>query len=189
MTQKTLPAMLAVAFVVAGAASALAIKKSFTSYQNQRFGYSIAYPEGVFKPEPEKASADGQMLVSPDGRARLLIGAFENEGGDSLEAYRQHVIAQSYSGARIGYAPVRSKWFVLSGERDGNTFYERVTFTCGGRIINSWAMIYPTAEGATYDRVVEMVARTYAAGAGPNGKCEVAAAEAAPEITPPANER
>ena len=28
-------------------------------------------------------------------------------------------------------------------------FYERVTFTCGGRLINSWAMLYPTEERPT----------------------------------------
>jgi hypothetical protein len=38
---------------------------------------------------------------------------------------------------------VRDTWFVLSGTRDGTIFYERVTFTCGGKLINSWAMLYP----------------------------------------------
>jgi hypothetical protein len=40
-----------------------------------------------------------------------------------------------------------------------------VTFTCGGRLINSWAMIYPAAERQLYNRVVEQVARSYRAGA------------------------
>jgi hypothetical protein len=53
---------------------------------------------------------------------------------------------------------------VLSGTRDGVMFYERVTFTCGGRRINSWAMLYPAAERGLYDRIVEQVARSYRAG-------------------------
>jgi hypothetical protein len=61
---------------------------------------------------------------------------------------------------------VRDTWFVLSGARDGTIFYERVTFTCGGRVINSWALLYPQAERRRYDRVVEQVARSYGAGAG-----------------------
>ena len=54
-----------------------------------------------------------------------------------------------------------TSWFVLSGTRDGTMFYERVTFTCGGRRINSWAMLYPVAERRLYDRIVEQVARSY----------------------------
>jgi hypothetical protein len=43
-------------------------------------------------------------------------------------------------------------------------FYERVTFTCAGRIINSWAMVYPVAERRRYDPIVEQVARSCKAG-------------------------
>ena len=81
-----------------------------------------------------------------------------------LRVYRAFVLQQSYPGADIDYAPVRDTWFVLSGTRDGMMFYERVTFTCGGRLINSWAMLYPAAERQLYDRIVEHVARSYRAG-------------------------
>ena len=64
----------------------------------------------------------------------------------NLRDYRSLVLQQSYAGADIDYAPVSGSWFVLSGTRDGVMFYERVTFTCGGRRINSWAMLYPAAE-------------------------------------------
>ena len=42
----------------------------------------------------------------------------------------------------------------------------------GGRIINSWAMIYPAGERRIYDSVVERVAKSYAPGAGARGDCE-----------------
>ena len=76
----------------------------------------------------------------------------------NLRDYRSLVLQQSYPGAAIDYAPMRDNWFVLSGIRDGVMFYERVTFTCGGRRINSWAMLYPVAERRFYDRIVEQVA-------------------------------
>ena len=144
----------------------------WTSYRNARYGFMIAYPTALFAADPEKESDQGRAVVSADGRARLLIGAFENADQASLADYRAFLLKESYADAAIDYAPVRDKWFVLSGTRDGNMFYERVTFTCGGRIINSWAMVYPAAERRTYDRVVERVARSYAAGAGAKGNCE-----------------
>ncbi len=144
----------------------------WTSYRNARYGFMIAYPTALFAPDPEKESDQGRAVVSGDGRARLLVGAFEKADQTSLAAYRAFLLKESYADAAIDYAPVRDKWFVLSGTRDGNMFYERVTFTCGGRIINSWAMVYPAAERRAYDRVVERVARSYAAGAGAKGQCE-----------------
>jgi hypothetical protein len=78
--------------------------------------------------------------------------------------YRAFLMKESYAGAEVDYAPVRDGWFVLSGTRDGIIFYERVTFACGGRRINSWAMLYPAAERQVYDRIVEKIARTYRPG-------------------------
>lgn len=141
-----------------------AAAQDFATYRNERHGFSLSYPAGTFAQGPS-ASADGGVFVSRDGNARLLAGALPNDGGMALRDYRAFVLEQSYPGADIDYAPMRENWFVLSGTRDGMMFYERVTFTCGGRLINSWAMLYPAAERRLYDRIVELVARTYRPGA------------------------
>ncbi len=116
------------------------------TYRNERHGFSLSYPAGTFAAEPPPANDDGRVFVSRDGNARLLAGALANSDGINLRDYRSLVLQQSYQGAAIDYAPVTSTWFVVSGTRDGTMFYERVTFTCGGRLINSWAMLYPAAE-------------------------------------------
>lgn len=104
------------------------------------------------------------MFVSRDGNARLLAGALPNIDNKSLRAYRDFLVNASYRGAQIDYAPVRDDWFVLSGTRGNTMFYERVTFTCGGSKINSWAMLYPAANRQIYDRIVEQVHRSYRVG-------------------------
>jgi hypothetical protein len=138
------------------------------TYRNDRHGFSLSYPAGTFTPQPQPPPGgdDGRVFVSRDGAARLLAGALPNADGMTLRDYRSLVLQQSYPDAVIDYAPMRGNWFVLSGIRDGVMFYERVTFTCGGRRINSWAMVYPTAERRFYDRIVEQVARSYRAGQG-----------------------
>lgn len=124
-------------------------------------GFKISYPGSVFQPAPEQPSSVGQVLVSRDGTAKLLIAAFDNEADSSLAEYRAHVLETSYPRAEIDYAPVRKSWFVLSGNREGTTFYERVSFTCQGRRITSWAMLYPYAQRHYYDRILEQIARTF----------------------------
>ena len=141
-----------------------AAAQDVATYRNDRHGFSLSYPAGTFTPQQPPAGDDGRVFVSRDGNARLLAGALPNADGMSLRDYRSLVLQQSYPGAVIDYAPMRDTWFVLSGTRDGIMFYERVTFTCGGRRINSWAMLYPAAERRLYDRIVEQVARSYRAG-------------------------
>jgi hypothetical protein len=169
-----------VVFALAAAAlsatiPALAAKGRFsewTSIQHPRRGFMIAYPSAVFEPKAGPNSEDGQVLVSRDGNAKLLVGTFENSAAFTLQAYRDYLLQESYSGAKVDYEKMKDRWFVISGTRDGTMFYERVSFTCGGKLVNSWAMLYPVAERRFYDRVVEAVASTYSPGAGPNGQCD-----------------
>lgn len=124
-------------------------------------GFKIEYPGNVFRRVARDGDEHGHVLVSRDGAARLLIAAFDNDSDASLRAYRSHVLASSYAGSDIDYAPVRRSWFVLSGTRDGTEFYERVSFTCSNNRITSWAMLYPYAQRNYYNRVLEQIARTF----------------------------
>lgn len=144
----------------------------WATVKNTRHGFTIAYPADVFEQKSEPKTDEGRVLVSKDGKAKLLIGAFENSENISLSDYREFLLQGQWAGAVIDYAPVRNKWFVLSGLRNGEIFYERVSFTCGGTLINSWAMLYPEAERKIYDRVLTAIARTYLPGAGKEGTCE-----------------
>ena len=144
----------------------------WATLKNDRHGFAIAYPTAVFEQKTAPTSEDGRVLVSKDGKAKLLVGAFDNAEENSLETYRQFLLNEQYAGADVDYAPVRERWFVLSGTHNGEIFYQRVSFTCGGKLINSWAMLYPAEERKLYDRVVEAVAKTYSPGAGRSGACD-----------------
>jgi len=134
-----------------------------TTYRNARYGFSLSYPYRQFLPQEPFVEA-GRMWISRDGNARMYAAAVPNADRMSLRDYRALILKQNYPGAELDYAPVRKTWFVVSGTRDDVMFYERVTFTCGGRLINRWAMLYPVAERDHYDRIVEQVAKDYRAG-------------------------
>jgi hypothetical protein len=155
----------------------------WAAFRDDAHGFRISYPAAVFTLLHERAdvgSEDGLALISRDGRARLLAESFWNEARESLSEYRARVLTEIYPGARLDYAPTRDTWFVVSGIKDGLMFYHRTSFTCGGRMVSSWAMAYPLAERAVYDRIVEGIARRYRAGRGADDDCRlppVAAAE------------
>jgi hypothetical protein len=139
----------------------------YKTYVNAKHGFALTYPTDEFTPLP-MATPDGFQAVSKDGKARLLVGTIANFDEKSLEEYRTFLIAASYSGAKIHYAPVRGTWFVLTGTKaDGTTsFYQRVNFVCGGRAINSWAVIFQYDEEYVYSNIIEQVHKDYRLGGG-----------------------
>lgn len=150
-------------------------RRDWATLHNERHGFLIAYPIGVFAQKSDPTTDEGRALYSPDGQAQLLVGAFANADHASLKDYRGYLMREQYAGAVFDYAPVHDRWFVLSGTIGDREFYERVSFTCGGQLINSWAMIYPIAPRAQnrfYDNVVEAIAQTYTPGAGRSGNCD-----------------
>ncbi len=159
-----------IALALVSATDAVAFS-DWATIHNKRFGFSIAYPANILFPAPTPSGQDGRVLQSKDGRAKMLVATFENGENLSLSGYRDFLLSDIYAGTKLDYAPQKARWFVLSGVRGDQMFYERVTFSCGGKLINSWAMLYPTAERKLYDKVVEAIARTYTAGSGADGQC------------------
>lgn len=137
------------------------------TYRNERHGFSLSYPAGQFIALPS-ATEDGRQFVSKDGSARLLVGTLSNFDNKTLRDYRTFVLNESYPGAKVDYAPLRGRWFVISGIRNGMVFYQRVNFTCGNRNINSWAVVFPEAQKAVYEPIIDQIHRDYRLG---NGNC------------------
>ncbi len=157
----------AVGLAGSGAFAQARMGKGFSTYDNDKHGFSLIYPITQFLALPV-ATQDGFQAVSKDGRARLLAGTIANFDGKTLADYRKFLLSASYPGANVTYAPVRDTWFVVSGVKsDGVTgFYQRVNFVCGGRNINSWAVVFPYAEKPTYSSIIEQVHRDYVLGDG-----------------------
>jgi hypothetical protein len=156
----------------------------WSAYRNERFGFSFRYPADIFAPERASAAGDGQIFSGVSGHGRLLVGAFLNSDRHTPKAYQQFVAKQSWSKYQVTYSPRGENWFVLSGEgNDGETFYEKVMFSCGGSVINSFALIYPTARRATFDPIVEGIENSFRPG---TETCSSAAAEqSTPSIAAP----
>jgi len=131
-------------------------------YRNERFGLSLKYPGGVFRAVRSSGTGDARAFESSDG-ARLLVGAFANTERHTLAGYQRYIAQHSYPAFAVNYSPVGRSWFVLSGEGRGQIFYEKVFFTCGGRVINSFAMMYPSAKRRLYDGIVEEIEDSFRA--------------------------
>jgi hypothetical protein len=136
----------------------------WTALRNERYGFRLEYPANLFHPHRTSEAGDGVVLVSSDGHARLLVGAFANDAGYSPASYQAYLARQSYASFPVSYAPRGQTWFALSGERDGKIFYEKVMFSCGNGVITSFAMTYPAAQRRRLDAVVERIENSFQPG-------------------------
>jgi hypothetical protein len=158
---------------IAATAGAAQAQERLALYKSERYGVSLTYPADfiAFPSVTEEA----RQFMSRDTKARLLVGTANNSNRLNLAEYRDLLLRDRYASAKVDYTALRGNWFVVSGDRDGMTFYERVTLTCGGRRINSWAMTFPTAEKPLYERVIEQVHRSYRI---TEGRCDPASVAA-----------
>jgi hypothetical protein len=170
------------ATVALAGSGALGQAARFDTHDNDKHGFSLTYPKDTFVALPI-STPDGFQAVSRDGNARLLVGTISNFDGKNLADYRTFLINAAYPGAKIDYAPVRPTWFVVSGIRkDGATaFYQRVNFVCGGRNINSWAVIFPAGQEPVYSKIIDQIHRDYAVG---DGNCNRSVTMAPPAMPP-----
>ena len=159
-----------------------ALGEDWKEYRNERFGLNLLYPGDVFAPDRAAEAGDGQLFQSEGGGARLLIGALVNDLGFSLASYQSYIAHKSYGQYKIDYHPLGQNWFVLSGEGNGRIFYEKVMFSCGGRLINSFALLYSSNERAKFDAILERMEKSFR----PGQNCQEAGVQSMP---PPRAER
>jgi hypothetical protein len=149
-------------------------------YRNEKYGLTLKYPQDLFIIERTAEAGDGQVFVTREGDARLLVGALVNASGLTPGSYQDHIARESYSNYQITYRRSGKTWFVLSGEGDGKMFYEKMMFSCSGRLINSFAIIYPADKRNVFSSIIEQMEDTFR----PGNACEgagLASANRAPK--------
>ena len=157
-----------------------ATAEDWREYRNERYGFNLHYPADAFTMERTSEAGDGQVFVSQVGNARLLVGALVNDSGYSPASYQEYIASRSYGDYAIGYRRLGQGWFVLSGEGKGKVFYEKVMFSCAGRLINSFALLYSVDEREFFDPIVERIENTFR----PGRDCEHAGLPAPPAPAP-----
>lgn len=158
---KTLCAIAAAA--VAAATGAYAAPQNWRTYTDPVHGASVLVPAHLFAPVENAPDVPGQSFLTPDGRARVAFAAWENEAGDTPGTFRDRLLREGDYPV-LTYRPGGRSWFVLSGYRGDKIYYQKVIYSCGRRVVNAFAITYPTAERALYDPVVERMEDNFRAG-------------------------
>ena len=132
--------------------SALALE--WTHDREPTHGLSFSYPADVFSP----VAGDGKpsfRYFSDGTAAKLLIGSWTNGNRSTPNAVKNWMITNTGGYDEITYQPGGRNWFVVSGYRDDKIVYQKVMFSCGGRLANVLAIVYPIDHRSSFDPIVE----------------------------------
>lgn len=151
------------AFLVTALAVAPAQAADWRAFVDTEFGAQALYPAHIFKPLPADPAIPGTSFVSADGQAKLAIGSWHNGENETPGQFRDKLLSDARY-ATLTYRPRGRSWFVLSGYRGDKIYYEKVIYSCGRRAVNAFAIMYPIAQRAHYDRIVERMEDHFKAG-------------------------
>jgi hypothetical protein len=163
MRPKTLlySGVLAVIAVFVPLAAAVA---GWSSEQDSRLGFAYSYPSDLF----ERIEGDGKpsfhYYASEGSEAKFLVGGWNNTADQSPESFKRWVMENVGGYDELTYRPRGRSWFVLSGYRRDTIYYEKVMFSCQGKLVNVFAITYPLNRRDVYDPVVERMENTFKPG-------------------------
>ncbi len=136
----------------------------WATYANDRFGTTADYPADLFtRLDPPPDNSDGQRFRTADGHATLAIYGSYNVQNDTPASYLQNYANKD----GISYRKVTKTFYVISGRRGDDIFYERCNFRGGDDyVIDCFTLTYPAAAKKTWDPIVTRISRSLHAGKG-----------------------
>jgi len=127
------------------------------SYKNNRYAFSLSYPEKVFTSSGSSSNGDGIVLYGDN----ITVSAYGSNNvfhKDLNESYESTL--KSYPDAT--YHVKKSNFYVISGINGDNIYY--VKEYVGSESINTMIIEYPKSKKKEFDAVVTTVANSFKPG-------------------------
>ncbi len=134
----------------------------YDTYYNHRYDYSIDYPKDVLFPQGESDNGDGQVFLSKNTDARLLVYASYNALEQPLEEiYRE----QSRGGTPeesqkvVTYRLLKNNWFVVSGYNMGKVFYQKTILN--NNELKTFVFEYNENQKSFYEPIIKRLVKSF----------------------------
>jgi hypothetical protein len=160
-----LAAMVTAILLAANAAKA----DNWLTYQNDRYGTTIDYPD-LFKMQPPPDADDGRKFEAADGAdftvSASYFAATYFAPDLTVAKYHDYIVKNLDHGAAITYETRGKDWFVISGMQADKIFYEKHRLSHGAQMNEDLVMCYPASLKETYDPIVARMAKSFRPGKG-----------------------
>jgi hypothetical protein len=141
-------------------AAAVIGQSKFTTYDNDRFYFSIEYPSDVLKMQAPPANNDGRTFRSKDKTVEMRVWGQYNALDRNLNEEYNEALAGYGSG--VTYKVLGESSFVISGTAGGKIYYQKTMLRTGGaEVFFTFTIEYPKAQKSRFDRAVARIARSF----------------------------
>ena len=129
---------------------------SYQRYRNDRFNYSLLYPEEYLVSQGATANSTEQVFQSSDGS--VVLRTYAEEQGEASLAQRYE---QAQSDRSVTYRIIEDDdFFVVSGNDSGNVFYQKTILEEG--TFKTLMLQYPLALRTEFDAIARTIADSFA---------------------------
>lgn len=156
--------VLALVALIAFGSLSLAATERWIELHDPQFGFKYSFPEALFASVAGDGKPGFHYFAANSSDAKFLVGAWDNRDGATPQHFKRWMIANAGGYEEITYQPRGRSWFVLSGYRGDQIYYEKVMFSCRERIVNILAIAYPIAERDRFDPIVERMEDRFVTG-------------------------
>ncbi len=142
---------------------ALAESNTWRTYANPRFGTTADYPAFLFiNREPPPENGDGQAFTNKDETAKLSVYGSFNIENYTPQSYMKELIRPHDA---ITYERVAKNFFVASGPRGENIWYQRCNFQGGDPgIVHCFVLEYPAKQKEFWNPIVSRISQSLRVG-------------------------
>jgi hypothetical protein len=129
---------------------------AWKDYTNPRFGFKISHPSTLLlKPEP--TNGQGREFYTKDKEFYLAAYGHFLIDDDSLDKRWSEELKQL--GKYTTYKKKEKSWYVVSGVKDGEEFYNQTHVKDGNWV--TFRITYPHDKARQYDPWVEKIAKSF----------------------------
>lgn len=137
------------------------IGSGWQRYSNDLYGTEFEFPAQIFDVTPPPETNDGRQFLSRD--ATLEIIATKNITGEGVEGLKRRVLKKEEgNGHDVTYSPSGQNWFVVSGFRGDQIFYEKYLLRDG--VIHAFGMEFPVSAKPVYAPIIERIEDSFRVG-------------------------
>ena len=143
--------------------SVIADNTKYSIYRNERFSYSISYPEGILVPQGEADNGDGQKFISKDGQVVMLVYGYNNPDDYTIDSvFKEESQSHTRQNPKreVTYKIKKNNWFVVSGTDRENIFYKKAIYDVKDNQFINFEISYPKSKRAQYDSITAAIAKS-----------------------------
>ena len=133
----------------------------YKTYTNNRYGFSIDYPNNLTQDSPPQNGA-GQSFKNADNSVVVSVSGSNNVFNETAKSLYDKQLSNLK--VKPDYNVVKENYYVISWEQDGSVYYEYYSVGGNNGSIQGFEIKYPSNQKKNYEPMVDKIYKSFKPG-------------------------